>query len=83
MPVTSTAQGVSSFSVYSTNIQPRPLSRSKTRASSSPSSPRQSTRQWQTAMEALLLAVRGGPTKLARIGVMKALNRHVVREFKT
>jgi hypothetical protein len=34
-------------------------------------------------MEALLLAVRGGgPTMLARIGIMKAFNRHVVREFK-
>lgn len=38
--------------------------------------------EWQTAMEALLLAVRGGPTMLARIGVMKALHRHEVREFK-
>jgi hypothetical protein len=38
---------------------------------------------WQTAIEALLLAVRGGPTTLARIGIMKALNRHEVREFKT
>jgi len=33
-------------------------------------------------MEVLILvATRGGPTILARIGVMKALNRHVVREF--
>jgi hypothetical protein len=32
--------------------------------------------EWQTAMEALLLAVRGGPTMLARIGIMKALNGH-------
>jgi hypothetical protein len=32
-------------------------------------------------MEALLLAVRGAPTKLARIGIMKALHRHDVREF--
>jgi hypothetical protein len=30
--------------------------------------------EWQTAMEALLLAVRGGPTMLARIGIMKALH---------
>jgi hypothetical protein len=38
--------------------------------------------EWQAAMEALLLvATHGGPTMLARIGVMKALNRHVVREF--
>jgi hypothetical protein len=39
--------------------------------------------EWQTAGEALLLAVRGGPTMLARIGIMKAINRHEVREFKT
>jgi hypothetical protein len=39
--------------------------------------------EWQTAMEALILVVEsnGGPTMLARIGVMQALNRHVVREF--
>lgn len=31
--------------------------------------------QWQTAMQALLLvAERGGPTMLARIGIMLALN---------
>jgi hypothetical protein len=38
--------------------------------------------EWQTAMEALLLAVRGAPTMLARIGIMKALHRHDVRECK-
>jgi hypothetical protein len=33
-------------------------------------------------MEALLLvADSGGPTMFARIGVMRALNRHVEREF--
>jgi hypothetical protein len=38
--------------------------------------------EWQAAMEALILvAETGGPTMLARIGVMRALNRHVVREF--
>jgi hypothetical protein len=38
--------------------------------------------EWQTAMQALILvATGGGPTMLARIGVMTALNRHVVREF--
>jgi hypothetical protein len=37
---------------------------------------------WQAAMEALLLiAENGGPTMLARIGVMRALNRHVERVF--
>jgi hypothetical protein len=30
--------------------------------------------------EAPLLISQGGPTMMARIGVMKALNRHVVRE---
>jgi hypothetical protein len=40
--------------------------------------------EWQDAMEALfLVATRGWPTMLARIGVMKALNRHVVREFNS
>ena len=38
--------------------------------------------EWQTATEALLIvAERGGPTMLARIGVMRALNRHVERVF--
>ncbi len=39
--------------------------------------------EWQAAMEALILvAERDGPTMLARIGVMRALNRHdAVREF--
>jgi hypothetical protein len=38
--------------------------------------------QWQAAMEALILvATSGGPTMFARIGVMRALNRHVERVF--
>ena len=38
--------------------------------------------EWQAAMEALLLVVMlGGPTMFARIGVLQALNRNVVREF--
>ena len=37
--------------------------------------------EWQTAIEILLLASRGGPTMMARIGVVKALNRHVERVF--
>jgi hypothetical protein len=38
--------------------------------------------EWQTAMEALILvATLGGPTMFARIGIMKALNRHRVRVF--
>jgi hypothetical protein len=38
--------------------------------------------EWQTAMEVLMIVARlNGPTMMARIGVMKALNRHVVREF--
>jgi hypothetical protein len=33
-------------------------------------------------MEALILvAALGGPTMFARIGIMRALNRNVVREF--
>jgi hypothetical protein len=36
----------------------------------------------QAAMAALILvAEKGGPTMLARIGVMRALNRHVERVF--
>jgi hypothetical protein len=38
--------------------------------------------EWQAAMKALILvADRGGPTMFARIGVMRALNRHVERVF--
>jgi hypothetical protein len=38
--------------------------------------------EWQAAMEALMLvATLGGPTMFARIGVMRALNRHVERVF--
>jgi hypothetical protein len=41
-------------------------------------------KEWQAAMEALILvATHGGPTMLARIGVMKALDRHVERVFDT
>jgi hypothetical protein len=40
--------------------------------------------EWQAAMEALILvATLGGPTMFARIGVMRALNRHVERVFDT
>ena len=39
---------------------------------------------WQAAMEALILvATLGGPTMFARIGVVRALNRHVARELNT
>jgi hypothetical protein len=37
--------------------------------------------EWQAAIEALMLVARGGPTMLARIGVMRALNREVERVF--
>jgi hypothetical protein len=38
--------------------------------------------EWQAAMEALILvAETGGPTMLARIGVMRGLIRHVERVF--
>jgi hypothetical protein len=39
--------------------------------------------EWQAAIEALMLVAKsnGGPTMLARIGVMRALNRHVERVF--
>ncbi len=39
-------------------------------------------REWQAAMEALILvATSGGPTMFARIGMMRALNRNVKRVF--
>jgi hypothetical protein len=38
--------------------------------------------EWQTAIEALIMAAEGrGPLMHARIGVLRALNRHVVRTF--
>jgi hypothetical protein len=37
--------------------------------------------EWQTAIEVLMLVARSGPTMMARIAVMKALNRHVERVF--
>jgi len=38
--------------------------------------------EWQAAVEALLLVVElSGPTLMARIGVLRALNRHVERVF--
>jgi hypothetical protein len=44
----------------------------------------QDLEEWQAAVEALLLVVElSGPTKMARIGVMRALNRGYVREFDT
>jgi len=39
--------------------------------------------EWQAAIEALMLCSRGGDAMLARIGVVKALNRHVERVFNT
>jgi hypothetical protein len=37
--------------------------------------------EWQAAIEALMLCSRSGDPMLARIGVMRALHRNVVREF--
>ena len=38
--------------------------------------------EWRAAMEALLLVAESdGPTLFARLGVMRALNRHVERVF--
>jgi hypothetical protein len=40
------------------------------------------TAEWQAAIEGLMLVAElGGPTMFARIGVMRALNRHVERVF--
>ena len=42
----------------------------------------QDLEEWQAAVEALLLVVNlNGPTMMARISVMRALNRNVVRTF--
>ncbi len=42
----------------------------------------QDLEEWQAVVEALLLVVElNGPTMMARIGVLRALNRHVVRVF--
>ena len=38
--------------------------------------------EWQAAMQALILvATSGGPTMFSRIGIMRALNRHVEPVF--
>jgi hypothetical protein len=39
--------------------------------------------EWQAAIEALMLCSRGGDPMVARIGVLKALHRGVVREFNS
>jgi hypothetical protein len=40
--------------------------------------------EWHAAMQALLLVVeQNGPTMFARVGVMRALNRHVERVFNS
>jgi hypothetical protein len=39
--------------------------------------------EWQDAMQVLILVARGGPTMLARIGVMRALRRNEERVFNS
>lgn len=44
----------------------------------------QDLEEWQAAVEALLLVVElDGPTMMARIGMMRALNRNVERVFNS
>ena len=44
----------------------------------------QDLEEWQAAVEALLPGAElNGPTMMARIGIMRALNRGYVREFNT
>jgi len=44
----------------------------------------QDLEEWQAAVEALLLVVElNGPTMMARIGVLRALNRNVERVFSS
>jgi hypothetical protein len=38
-------------------------------------------KEWQAAMSALLLAVRGGPMMMASIGMRRAIHRHKERVF--
>ena len=46
------------------------------------SKPEHDAEEWPAAMEALLLVAESdGPTMFARIGVMRALNRRVERDF--
>ena len=43
----------------------------------------QDLEEWQAAVEALLLVVElNGPTMMARIGIMRALNHHTDRKDK-
>ena len=38
--------------------------------------------EWQAAMEALIMVAEGGgPTMFARVGILRALNRHHAPEF--
>ena len=41
----------------------------------------QDLEEWQAAVEALVVEL-DGPSMMARIGMMRALNRHVERVFK-
>ena len=44
----------------------------------------QDLEEWQAAVEALLLVVElNGPTMMARIGMLRALNRNVERTFNS
>jgi hypothetical protein len=57
--------------------RPRTISRNSQRLE-------QDLEEWQAAVEALLLVVElSGPTMMARIGVMRALNRNVEFQLGT
>src|SRR5260370_868512 len=59
----------------------RPRYGMKARSRASPNC-QHDAEEWQAAMEALIMvAEHDGPTMFARIGVMRALNRHVERVF--
>ena len=51
-------------------------SEQRERRDATPAKAEHTATDWQTAMEALLLAVRGAATMPARIGIMKARHRH-------
>src|SRR5882724_7416274 len=74
--------GISGLSIRSRCLAGNRWSRSVTPPRTSPNCPmaEHDADEWQAAMEALLLvAEQDGPPLFARIGIMRAINRHVER----
>jgi hypothetical protein len=69
--------GINGFSIRSSCPVGSPWSRSATPRDTSPNyKAEHDADEWQAAM-----AEQGGPPMLARIGIMRAINRHVERVF--